>query len=255
MNSLAIEASHFDFSGKRVLVTGAAGGIGSELARAFGAHEGHLLLADRNQAGLVALQDELQALAVTVEVIEYDQSDSASIEDLVASAGHVDILLNNAGILRTGNLLEASFAEARDVIETNLLGPIQLAMAVGAGMVSRQSGVIINTASQLAFTGAATRALYASAKAGLVQFTRSAAAEWGPHGVRVVALAPGRTLTPLNKHLLDDPEELEASLKRIPARRIGDAREMARLALVLASPLCDYVVGETLIADGGYILE
>ncbi len=98
------------------------------------------------------------------------------------------------------------------------------------------------------------RALYANAKAGLVQFTR-AAAELGPSGVRVAAPAPGRTRTPLNTHRLADEEELRRSLARIPARRIGEAREMARLAPVPASPLCDYVLGGTPIADGGYVLE
>ena len=121
-------------------------------------------------------------------------------------------------------------------------------------MVKRGSGVIVNTASQIAFTGGPERAIYGTAKAGLVQFTRAAAVELAPHGVRVVALAPGRTLTPLTEKQLADPAYLAASLARIPAGRIGDAEEMARLALFLASPLADYVVGETLIADGGYIL-
>ena len=121
-------------------------------------------------------------------------------------------------------------------------------------MVERGSGVIVNTASQIAFTGGPERAIYGTAKAGLVQFTRAAGVELAPHGVRVVALAPGRTPTPLTEEQLSDPDYLAASLARIPAGRLGDAGEMARLALFLASPLADYVVGETLVADGGYVL-
>lgn len=250
-----ISREQLSFSGKTVLITGAAGGIGSAMARAFAAHGAALKLADKNSVALDSLANELIREGVQVATLLYDQSQEASISALADRCVDVDIVLNNAGILRTGALLDAEPSEARDVIETNLLGPILLTMAIAPHLVKRGGGVIINTASQLAFTGAATRALYASAKAGLVQFTRSAAAEFGPLGVRVVALAPGRTLTDLNRHLLDDPEELAWSLKRIPAGRLGDAEEMARLTLLLASPLADYIVGETLVADGGYILE
>jgi NAD(P)-dependent dehydrogenase (short-subunit alcohol dehydrogenase family) len=114
--------------------------------------------------------------------------------------------------------------------------------------------VIVNTSSQIAFTGGPGRALYGTTKAGLVQFTRAAAAELAPHGVRVVSLAPGRSLTPMTAGALADADYRAASLAQIPAGRLGSADEMARLALFLASPLADYVVGETLIADGGFVL-
>lgn len=251
MTGAGISPSQLDFSARRVLITGAAGGIGAAMARAFHAHGATLLLADIDQQGLDELATELGA----GETFRYDQTDADDINTLAGAAGVVDVLMNNAGILRTGPLLEASADDVELVIRTNLIGPMQILGAVAPGMVERRRGVIINTASQLAFTGAASRALYATAKAGLVQFTRSAAAELGPAGVRVAAIAPGRTRTALNAHLLADERELAWSLARIPARRIGEADEMARLALILASPLADYVVGETFVADGGYILE
>jgi NAD(P)-dependent dehydrogenase (short-subunit alcohol dehydrogenase family) len=245
-----IAPQHLDFGGQRVLVTGAAGGIGSAMARAFHAHKAGLVLADRPDVDLSALADEVTALAC----LGYDQRDPDSVEAMAAQAGDVDVLLNNAGILHVGPLLEMDNAQIADLVHTNLLGPIVLLKAIAAGMVRRGRGVIVNTSSQIAFTGGPGRALYGTTKAGLVQFTRAAAAELAPHGVRVVSLAPGRSLTPMTAAALSDPAYHAESIARIPAGRVGDAREMARLALLLASPLMDYVVGETLIADGGYVL-
>ena len=245
-----IEAQHLDFSGRRVLVTGAAGGLGSRMARTFHAHGATMVLADRDRERLEPLAAELGG----AERHAFDQAEPASVEALARAAGPVDVLLNNAGILHVGPFLEMAPDAIERLIATNLTGPILLARALARGMVERGSGVIVNTASQIAFTGGPERAIYGTAKAGLVQFTRAAAAELAPHGVRVAALAPGRTLTPLTEAALADPDYLAESLARIPAGRLGDADEMARLALFLASPLADYVVGETLIADGGYIL-
>ena len=245
-----IEAQHLDFTGRRVLVTGAAGGLGSRMARAFHAHGAAVALADRDLERLASLAAELGG----AERHAFDQADPASVEDLARAAEPVDVLLNNAGILHLGPFLDMDPEAIERLIATNLTGPVLLARAVARGMVERGSGVIVNTASQIAFTGGPERAIYGTAKAGLVQFTRAAAAELAPHGVRVVALAPGRTPTPLTEEQLSDPDYLAASLDRIPAGRLGDAGEMARLALFLASPLADYVVGETLVADGGYVL-
>ena len=245
-----IETQHLDFTGRRVLVTGAAGGLGSRMARAFHAHGAVVVLADRDRERLEALAAELEG----AERHAFDQADPASVEDLARAAEPVDVLLNNAGILHLGPFLDMDPETIGRLIATNLTGPVLLARAVARGMVERGSGVIVNTASQIAFTGGPERALYGTAKAGLVQFTRAAGAELAPHGVRVVALAPGRTPTPLTEEQLSDPDYLAASLARIPAGRLGDAGEMARLALFLASPLADYVVGETLVADGGYVL-
>ena len=131
--------------------------------------------------------------------------------------------------------------------------PLLGALAGGA-IGAAGGGVIVNTSSQLAFDGATDRGAYAAAKAGLAQFTKTAASEWAKHGLRVVAIAPGRTLTPINAELLADPDVRAKSLAGIPAGRFGDADEIARLACFLASPAADYVVGETLVADGGFVL-
>ena len=243
-----IGPEQLDFTGRRVLVTGASGGIGSAMARAFAAHGADLALADRDRAGLDALAQSLDA-AATCHV--YDQADHGSVVALVESVGRVDVLLNNAGIVVRGPVLEHDPATIERIVLTNLVGPMVLARAVAPQMIERGRGVIVNTASQRAFTGSSGLAAYAAAKAGIVQFTRSAAAEWGPAGVRVVALAPGMTHSPMNVEMLANEERREASLAQTPSRRFGDAGEMGRLAVLLASDLADYVTGATLVADGG----
>lgn len=246
-----IESQDLDFTGRRVLVTGAAGGIGSAMAATFAAHGGEVIVADLDAE---AVEKQARATGSGVAFHHYDQADAASIAALAAAVEPVDVLCNNAGIIQAGPFLEQSPDIIQRIIAVNLTGPMLLARHVGEGMVARGRGVIVNTASQLAFHGAPTRAAYAVAKAGLVQFTKSAAAEWAPHGVRVVALAPGRTLTPMTAPFLATEAQRREGLKHIPAGRYGSPVEMAKLALFLASDAASYVVGETLVADGGYVL-
>lgn len=245
-----IDLNVFDMTDRRVLITGAASGIGSAMARSFSAHGATLILADRNQTGL----DELAtSVGGNPPCLVYDQSIPEEVEKLAAAAGPIDILLNNAGILAMSPLQEQSTEEITQLIAINLTGPILLANALAKGMIARGRGVIVNTASQLAFTGAMDRSVYSTTKAGLVQFTRTAAAEWARYGVRVVALAPGPTETPMIKEIIDTLEGRAQRLDKIPMQRFGTAEEMARLALVLASNLSDNVTGHTLVADGGYV--
>lgn len=244
-----IDGKDLSFAGRRVLITGAASGIGAAMAAAFAAHDAQVVLADRHPGAL-----ETVAAPIGAEWHVYDQADLGSIAALAAAAGAVDVLMNNAGMLAVGPLAEQDPEVIRDVITVDLIGPMVLARHIAPGMIARGGGVIVNTASQLAFCGGEGRAAYAAAKAGIVQFTRSAAAEWARHGVRVAALAPGRTLTPMTGDLLATEEQRTAGLAHIPAGRYGHPAEMAKLALFLASPIADYVVGATLIADGGYVV-
>lgn len=247
---MKIDPSDLDFTGKRVLVTGAASGIGAAMAETFHGHGASLVLADRDTVGLAAKERVLPGSLS----VPFDQADLASIQAMAEAAGPVDVLLNNAGVLWAGPFADMPMAELDRVATINFMGPMRVAHAVGLGMLDRGAGVIVNTSSQLAFHGSAERAVYASTKAGIAQFTKSIAAEWAPRGVRVVAIAPGRTLTNINRYLLEDGEKRAEALKGIPAGRLAEASEMARLALLLASDVLGYVVGETVISDGGYVL-
>jgi NAD(P)-dependent dehydrogenase (short-subunit alcohol dehydrogenase family) len=246
------EPSPFALTGRRVCITGAAGGLGSALARAF-AHAGaEPVLADLDAEGVAALAC---SLGERTAWHCYDQADLGSIAALAQAVGDVEVLVNNAGILAVGPIVEAEPAEIARIIAVDLVGPICLCRHIAGRMIERgRGGVIVNIASQLAFSGAEGRGAYAAAKAGLVQFTKTAAVEWVRHGVRVVAIAPGRLITPMTAAMFEDPATYQAGLARIPAGRYGDPAEIARLAVFLASDAAAYIVGETVIADGGYVL-
>ncbi len=244
-------AAKLDMTGRRVLITGAAGGLGTAFARTFADAGATLVLADKNAAGLNQLQATLNGMATTHV---YDQADLASLDGLVRAVGRVDILINNAGMLLVKPISETTPEEMRDLMMVDLVGPMILTRLIGPAMASRGDGVIINVSSQLAFCGAEGRSVYAAAKAGLAQFTRSAAVEFGRQGVRVLAVAPGRLVTTMSTFLGKDDAAYKAGIARVPVGRYGTAEEIAGLVLFLASPAASYIVGETVIADGGYVL-
>jgi NAD(P)-dependent dehydrogenase (short-subunit alcohol dehydrogenase family) len=242
----------FDFTGKRALVTGAANGLGEAIARAFVARGAHVILADRDEPSLRKVAAEL-AGSCTSQV--FDQGDLSSVERLAGASGDVDILVNNAGIVVRGPLLDLDVGDLRRVVDVNLVGPIALTRWVGGAMVRRGDGTVINVSSQMAFIGARNRSVYASTKLAIVQFTRTSALEWGPHGVRVNCIAPGRTITAINRDIWSDPGEYESALQRIPLRRYGQPDDIANAALFLASEAAAYITGQTIVVDGGWILE
>jgi len=237
------------FEGRRALVTGAANGFGAAIATLLSELGADLVLADREDGPLREMAGRLGALHHI-----YDQADSRTIDALVSAAGPVDILVNCAGILVAKPLLETTAAEARHLVDVDFLGVLHLMQGVGRSMVERRRGVILSIGSQTAFCGAEGRGIYAAAKAALSQLTRTAAVEWGPAGVRVLCLAPGRSLTRMTAETARPGYEGDRGLARVPLGRWGTAEEVAKLAVVLVSDAASYVTGETVIADGGFVL-
>ena len=239
-----------NFYNKRVLITGAAGGLGSSLCKSFHAAGASIIAADRDADGLERLAS---GLGQQCETHIYDQSDLGSMNELAGLIGDIDVLVNNAGALLVKPLVESSPQDISNLVNIDLVGPMVLTHLIAPRMIARNSGVIMNISSQLAFCGAEGRSVYAAAKAGLSQFTKSCAAEFGPAGVRVLAIAPGRLLTPMSTTLAT-PEAYKAGIARVPVGRYGTPEEIADIVLFLCSPACDYIVGETIIADGGYVI-
>jgi NAD(P)-dependent dehydrogenase (short-subunit alcohol dehydrogenase family) len=241
----------FDFTGRNVCVTGAASGIGRATARLFAALGASVCAADRDAEGLAGLVAEAGA---PIRTVVFDQARLDSVESLAAAAGEVDVLVNNAGVLVYEPLLELEWDDLERMLAVNLRGAIALTRRIGAGMVARRRGVVLHTGSQLTFNGAEFRAVYAATKAGISQFVKTAALEWGGHGVRVNCVAPGRTLTAMNRHLLQDPQQRAEALERVPLGRFGQPQDIANAFAFLASDAASYVTGHTLVVDGGWIL-
>ena len=243
--------TQFDFTGRVACVTGAASGIGRATATLLADLGATVHAADRDAAALVAFTEQRPG---SLRPLVFDQADRASIERLAAAVGDVDILINNAGVLLYEPLCALGWEDMERVVSINLSGAIALTRLIGERMVARQRGVIVHTGSQLTFNGAEFRAVYAATKAGISQFVKTAALEWGPHGVRVNCVAPGRTLTAINRHLLDDPEKYADALRRIPMGRFGRPEDIANAFVFMASDASAYVTGHTLVVDGGWIL-
>jgi NAD(P)-dependent dehydrogenase (short-subunit alcohol dehydrogenase family) len=242
----------FDFTATRVLVTGAAAGIGEAVARAFAEQGATVVAADREAPGLEALAADLPG---RIEKQVFDQAEIGAIEALCARAGEIDILVNNAGIALRGPVLAVEWSDLRRMVDINLVGPVAFTRLIGGAMVRRGRGSIVNIGSQMAFTGARGRGVYAATKAALSQFTRTTALELGPQGVRANCVAPGRTATAINAAIWKDPKEYEAGLAHIPLGRYGEPVDIARAVLFLASRAASYVTGQTLVVDGGWVLE
>ena len=243
--------AQFDFSGKTACVTGAASGIGRATANLLADLGAIVYVADRDADALAAFARERPAVLLP---FVFDQAEIASIEKLAVAVGDVDVLINNAGVLLYEPLTDLKWADLDRLVSINLSGSMALTRLIGAGMVARKRGVIVHTGSQVTFNGAEFRAVYAATKAGISQFVKTAALEWGKHGVRVNCVAPGRTLTAINRHLLQNPADYAEALKRIPLGRFGEPEDIANAFAYMASDASAYVTGHTLVVDGGWIL-
>lgn len=240
----------FDLTGKAALVTGASGGIGSEIAKVLHGAGASVVLSGTRVEPLEALAAELGARA---HVLPCNLSDPASVEALPKAAaeamGSVDILVNNAGITRDNLFMRMSDEEWLSVIDVNLTSTFRLCRGVLRGMMKARWGRIVNISSVVGTSGNPGQANYAAAKAGMVGMSKSLAAEVASRGVTVNCVAPGFITTAMTEKLTEDQKV--RILASVPAGRMGDAAEIAAAVLYLASPEAAYVTGATLHVNGG----
>jgi 3alpha(or 20beta)-hydroxysteroid dehydrogenase len=256
-------------AGKVAVITGAARGMGETEARLFVAEGAKVMVAD-------VLDDEGRAVAAALgesaHFVHLDVTDEvqwqAVLAETVERFGPPDVLVNNAGILRSGSLLDTETATFHEVLDINLVGPFLGMKTIGAAMVAAGHGSIVNVSSTGGMVGMSMIGAYVASKWGLRGLTKTAAIELGPRGVRVNSLHPGGVATPMAGAAIDpmseppapgqtDPDPTLAAMDEVsagvPIPRMGRPIEIARLALFLASDESSYCTGMEFVADGGSV--
>lgn len=241
-----------NLAGEVAIVTGSSQGLGKAMAITLGRNGATVICTARNAEKLQATVDAINAAGGTAISMPCDVTDGAAaqklVDDVVEKHGKLDILVNNAGITRDNLLPRMSDAEWDDVILTNLRSVFVMTRAASQVMMRARHGRIINISSVSGIMGNPGQANYSASKAGLIGFTRTVAKELAKRKVTVNAICPGFIATEMTAAL---GAALDEAIKAIPARRLGEAEEIADAVLFLASPAAAYITGQVLVVDGG----
>ncbi len=245
----------WNLNDKFALVTGGTKGIGKAAVLEFLELGAEVLFTSRTQKDINLVLKELekygkkgQGLVADVTITE----DRQKVYDYIENRwGKLDILVNNAGINIRKKANEYSEEEFRKIMEINLNAPFELSRKLHSLLQKSGNAKIVNVASSAAMQDVGTGTPYAMSKAGLLQQTRSLAVEWAADGIRVNAVSPWFTVTPLTKGLLNESERMDPIIKRTPLKRVAEAREMAAIIAFLAMDKSSYITGQNIIADGG----
>ncbi|WP_341862042.1 SDR family NAD(P)-dependent oxidoreductase [Gymnodinialimonas sp. 57CJ19] len=243
-----------EMSGKRAIVTGGASGIGFATARLLTSLGARVVLADLDEDGAEAACDRIGAVAAVTGDVSIDADCAAIAERAEQQLGAIDILIHAAGI---GD--EKAPAETLDILawqrvmDVDMRGTFSINRACAARMLPHGSGAIVNVSSICGLNAFPGRSAYGAAKAAVNHLTKTLACEWGPRGLRVTAIAPAYTRTPMVADLIErdvfDPADIIA---RTPVGRLAEPDEMAKAAVFLASDWASYITGTTINVDGGW---
>jgi NAD(P)-dependent dehydrogenase (short-subunit alcohol dehydrogenase family) len=248
----------FRLDGRRAVVTGAARGIGRAIAERLALAGAHVVIADRDETeGKIAVA-AIEAAGGKGAFVSLDVTDPVAVAQAADSIyqmhGSVDVLVNNAGIVRNAPAAEMSLDDWKSVIDIDLGGVFHCAQAFGKRMVAAGRGSMVNISS---ICGEVTvypqpQVSYNAAKAGVNLLTKSLAVEWAKSGVRVNAVAPGYVATELTLRGRSNPEWFDTWMRMTPMGRLGEPREIANAVLFLAADASSYITGTVLTIDGGY---
>ena len=238
---------------KLAVVTGGASGIGRATARVLAVAGARVVVADIDEARGASARDDLREAGAEAEFVPVDVTDGASIdalaETVASSDGTPDVLVNAAGWDEAAPFVENTAAFMERIVDLNLMGTVKVTRAFLPGMIDRGRGKIVNVASDAGRVGSTGETIYASAKGGVIAFTKSLAREMARHAIHVNCVSPGPTDTPLFASM---PERTrEALIRAIPFRRLAKPEEIADAILFFASPRSDFVTGQVLSVSGG----
>ncbi|MEI5997862.1 SDR family oxidoreductase [Paraburkholderia bengalensis] len=246
-------AQYSDLKNKIAVVTGASGGIGRALVHALISSGATVIATDLTTNVLAEAfgESDPQPALRALDVSDTEQT-NALAKSIAQEYGHLDIWINNAGVLFRENALEYKASAWQKTLDVNLSGTFYGAQAAARVMVEQGSGSILNLASYAGIRARHNCPDYASTKAAAAHLTRCLASEWGPLGLRVNAIAPGYIETPMTRWLRDDAEAAAQYIGKTPVRRLGKPTDIAQAALYLCSEASSFVTGHVLVVDGGF---
>ncbi len=240
---------------KTAIITGASRGIGKAIATLLAQNDYNVVINyNHSEDQAKALVDELTTQGLSAVCYKADVSDEAQAEALVRFTldrwGKVDLLVNNAGVSASGLLIDMPIEQINDTIAVNLTGTIVMTQKVAIGMLSNQSGNIVNISSIWGEIGGSCEAVYSATKGGVIAFSKAMAKELGYNGIRVNCIAPGIIDTDMNARL--STSDVQNIIDDIPCQRIGRAEDIAKAVLWLASDESSYINGQVLSINGGW---
>ena len=248
-------AQLLSLAGKTALVTGASSGLGAHFAGVVAAAGAHVVLAARRADALAATATDIVGAGGSAEIMALDVTDRDALAACADRIGAVDILINNAGVVRDGPALDQDEGDWDAVIDTNLKAMFRIAQAAARGMkATGRGGAIVNIASILGLRQAGNVLPYAVSKAGVIQMTKTLALEVARYGIRVNALAPGYIDTDLNRDFWKS-EPGQALIRRVPQRRLGRLADLDGPLLLLASDASLFMTGAVVAVDGGHLVS
>ena len=248
-------ANEISLKDKRLLVTGAASGMGRCFARLAVSQGAHVALFDRNEKGLEQVRGELSASGTAIaypgDLVDWPHVEQ-SVNDAVKQLGGVDSLINVAGWDEPGKFWEQSLEMWHKLIDVNLWSNLHMTRAVVPYLIEQEKGAIVNVSSDAGRVGSKGETVYAAAKGGIIALTKSLAREMAPFKVTVNAVCPGPVMTALlEQEMADNPKLIEKLIKAVPLRRVGQPEDIAPMLAFLASDEASYITGQIISISGG----